>query len=204
MAAAYAIFANSGVYFKPIVIKRVEDVNGMILDRAFVFGDPRLDPLLTYEMLDMMTGVINDGTARVIRGMGFDAPAAGKTGTSTDFTDAWFTGFTTELSTSVWVGYDRIYQMYTRPPRKRGVDGGRGGAPIWAEFMKRANALYPPHEFDVPPGIKFWQVDPRTGARLPDSQFGIPVALPENIAPNSAPFLEMPETAPKSDSTESG
>jgi penicillin-binding protein 1A len=78
MAAAYAIFANGGVYYKPIVIKRVEDVNGMILDRAFVFGDPRLDPLLSYEMLDMMAGVINGGTARVIRDLGFDAPARAK------------------------------------------------------------------------------------------------------------------------------
>jgi hypothetical protein len=70
--------------------------------------------------------------------------------------------------------------------------------------MKRASALYPPREFAIPPGIRFWQVDPRTGARLPDSQSGIPVALPENIEPNSAPFWELPETAPKSDSTESG
>ncbi len=203
MAAAYAVFANNGVYYKPVIIKRVEDANGVVLDRALTFGDPRFDPRLTYQMLDMMTGVIEGGTARVIRDMGFESPAAGKTGTSTDFTDAWFTGFTTALSTSVWVGYDRIYQMYTRQPRRRGVDGARGGAPIWTEFMKRATNFYPANHFEMPPGLKIWKVDPRTGNRVLDYQYGIDVALPDNIEPVFAPFGEQPEAAP-SDTTETG
>jgi penicillin-binding protein 1A len=203
MAAAYAVFANNGVYYKPVTIKRVEDVNGVVLDRALTFGDPRFDPRLTYQMLDMMTGVIEGGTARVVRDMGFESPAAGKTGTSTDFTDAWFTGFTTALSTSVWVGYDRIHQMYTRQPRRRGVDGARGGAPIWAEFMKRATNFYPANNFEMPPGLKIWKVDPRTGNRVLDYQYGIEVALPENIVPVFAPFGEQPEAVP-SDTTETG
>jgi penicillin-binding protein 1A len=202
MAAAFAVFANNGVYHKPLVIKRVEEVNGVILDRAFVFDDPRFDPQSTYQVLDMMAGVIDGGTARVIRALGFEAPAAGKTGTSTEFTDAWFTGFTTALSTSVWVGYDRIYQMYTR--QRRGVDGARGGAPIWAEFMKRALKLYPAHEFDMPAGIRIWQVDPRTGHLVPDPQYGIPVALPDSIEPEAAPFWERPQFVPENDTTESG
>ncbi len=203
MAAAYAVFVNNGVYYKPVTIKRVEDANGVVLDRALTFGDPRFDPRLIYQMLDMMTGVIEGGTARVIRDMGFEAPAAGKTGTSTDFTDAWFTGFTTALSTSVWVGYDRVYQMYTQPPRRRGVDGARGGAPIWAEFMKRATNFYPANNFEIPPGLKIWKVDPRTGNRVLDYQYGIEVALPENIEPVFAPFGEQPEAVP-SDTTETG
>jgi penicillin-binding protein 2D len=203
MAAAYAVFANNGVYYKPITIKRVEDANGVVLDRALTFGDPRFDPRTTYQMLDMMTGVIDGGTAHVIRDMGFEAPAAGKTGTSTDFTDAWFTGFTTALSTSVWVGYDRIYQMYTRQPRRRGVDGARGGAPIWEEFMKRATSFYPANNFEMPPGLKIWKVDPRTGYRVLDYQHGIEVALPEEIVPVFAPFGEQPEAVP-SDTTETG
>jgi penicillin-binding protein 1A len=203
MAAAYAVFANNGVYYKPVTIKRVEDANGVVLDRALTFGDPRFDPRLTYQMLDMMTGVIEGGTAHVIRDMGFEAPAAGKTGTSTDFTDAWFTGFTTALSTSVWVGYDRIYQMYTRQPRRRGVDGARGGAPIWEEFMKSATSFYPANNFEMPPGLKIWKVDPRTGNRVLDYQYGIEVALPENIVPVFAPFGKQPEAVP-SDTTETG
>ncbi|MDZ7359960.1 MAG: PBP1A family penicillin-binding protein [candidate division KSB1 bacterium] len=203
MAAAYAVFANNGVYFKPITIKRVEDLNGVILDRAYVFGDTRFDPKLVYQVLNMMQGVIESGTARVIRAMGFDAPAAGKTGTSTEFTDAWFTGFTTALSVSAWVGYDRDYQMYTRQPR-RGVDGARGGAPIWTAFMKRAQTFYPPHEFEMPAGLKIWYVDPRTGLQVPDPQFGIPVALPDTMVPSMAPVWERLEAAPKSDSSETG
>jgi membrane carboxypeptidase/penicillin-binding protein len=93
--------------------------------------------------------------------------------------------------------------MYTRKPR-RGIDGGRGGAPIWTEFMKSASTFYPPQNFNLPAGIQIWQVDPRTGSPVPDSQFGIPVALPENVYPNFSPTWEQPETAPKSDSTESG
>jgi penicillin-binding protein 1A len=203
MAAAYAVFANNGIYFKPIAIKRVEDLNGVILDRAYAFGDTRFDAKLIYQMLNMMQGVVEGGTARVIRAMGFNAPAAGKTGTSTDFTDAWFTGFTTALSVSAWVGYDRDYQMYTRQPR-RGVDGARGGAPIWTEFMKRAQTFYPPNQFEMPTGLKIWHVDPRTGLQVPDPQFGIPVALPESLAPSFAPFWERLEAAPKNDSTETG
>jgi penicillin-binding protein 1A len=201
MASAYAVFANNGMYYRPIVIKRVEDVNGTVLDRAFVFGDPRVDPKLTYEMLDMMRGVIDGGTAKVIRASGFDAPAAGKTGTSTEFTDAWFTGFTTSLATSIWVGYDRVYQMYIR---RRGVDGARGAAPIWAEFMKRATKLYPVREFEIPSGIKIWQVDPRTGQLVPDPQYGIPVALPEGIEPETPSSWERPPFVPESDTTEAG
>jgi len=203
MAAAYAVFPNNGVYYKPIVIKRVEDINGVVLDRAFVFGDTRIEAKLTYQLLDMMRGVVDGGTAVRVRSLGFDAPAAGKTGTSTDYTDAWFNGFTTALSVSAWVGYDREYKMYERKPR-RGVDGARGGVPIWAEFMKRAQTFYPPQEFEMPAGLKIWYVDPVTGAQVSDPQNGIRVVLPENVQPPASPFWEQPQTVPKADSTETG
>ena len=203
MASAYAVFPNNGVYYKPIVIKRVEDINGVVLDRAFVFGDTRFEAKLTYQMLDMMRGVVDGGTASRVRSLGFDAPAAGKTGTSTDFTDAWFNGFTTALSVSAWVGYDREYKMYERKPR-RGVDGARGGVPIWTEFMKRAQTFYPPQEFEMPAGLKTWYVDPVTGGQVADPQNGLRVMLPENIQPAPLPFLEQPRNAPKADSTETG
>ena len=203
MAAAYAIFPNNGVYYKPIIIKRVEDINGVVLDRAFVFGDTRFDAKLTYQMLDMMRGVVDGGTAVRVRSLGFEAPAAGKTGTSTDYTDAWFNGFTTALSVSAWVGYDREYKMYERKPR-RGVDGARGGVPIWAEFMKRAQTFYPPQEFEMPAGLKIWYVDPVTGAQVADPENGLRVVLPENIQPPSSPLWEQPRVTPKADSTETG
>jgi penicillin-binding protein 1A len=200
MAAAFAMFANDGVYYKPIFIKRVEDANGVILDRAFVLGEGRLLAATTFEVLDMMRGVIDGGTARGIRSLGFNAPAAGKTGTSTEFTDAWFTGFTTSLSTSVWVGYDRVFQMYTR--RGRGVDGARGAAPIWANFMKQATLVYPAREFTLPEGLKMLDVDPISGKQVSDPAEGIPVAVPLDVTPDFLPFWERRAIPVDDDSTD--
>jgi len=185
MASAYAVIANNGVYHKPVFIKRVEDINGVVLDREFGFGEPRFDARACYEVLDMMRGVIDAGTGRIVRSLGFTAPAAGKTGTSSESTDAWFTGFTTALSTSVWVGYDRDYRMRTRSGR--GVDGARGAAPIWASYMKRATELYPAREFTMPEGLKQLVVDPKTGWQVVEPQEGIPVTIPEEIHPSIAP-----------------
>ena len=93
--------------------------------------------------------------------MGFDLPAAGKTGTTDDYRDAWFTGFTPTLSVSVWVGYDRGISM--RDVNRVGITGGRGAAPIWADFMIKATSGEPPREFTVPSNIRFETVDPVSG-----------------------------------------
>ncbi len=181
MASAYAVIANNGEYHRPVLIKRVEDLNGIVLDSAvslFGLGEPRFDPMQTYELLDMMMGVVDHGTGRVIRALGFTAPAAGKTGTSTEATDAWFTGFTTSLSTSVWVGYDRDFVMRTREGRE--VDGARGGAPIWANFMKRATELYPGRDFAVPGGLQSLYADPVTGHEVSNGEEGISIVVPED------------------------
>jgi len=200
MAAAFAVFANDGVYYKPVSVKRVEDANGVVLDRAFALGEGRLPAASSFETLDMMRGVIDGGTARVIRSLGFSSPAAGKTGTSTEFTDAWFTGFTTSLSTSVWVGYDRIFQMHTR--RGRGVDGARGAAPIWADFMKQATQLYPARDFSLPEGLKMLDVDPFSGKQVSDPSEGIPVAVPLEVTPEILPFWERRTVPADDDSTD--
>jgi len=203
MAAAFAVFANDGVYYKPIFIKRVEDVNGVVLDRAFVLGEGRLLATTTFQVLDMMRGVIDGGTARVIRSLGFTAPAAGKTGTSTDFTDAWFTGFTTSLSTSVWVGYDRVFQMYTkRSLGRRGVDGAKGAAPIWTNFMKRATEIYPARDFIMPEDVKMIYVDPISGKQVDHAEEGIPVVVPMELMPEFSPFWERRRFPVEDDSTD--
>ncbi|MDQ7062613.1 MAG: PBP1A family penicillin-binding protein [candidate division KSB1 bacterium] len=181
MAAAYSIFARNGEYLRPVFLKRVEDIGGMVLDRAFIFGEERLQPAISYQVLDMMRGVIEQGTGRSVRLSGFLAPAAGKTGTSTEFTDAWFTGITTSLAASVWVGYDRIYRLYTKTGR--GVTGGYGAAPIWANFMKRAMKRYPAREFRMPDGLKRIMVDPRTGWPAVDPAEGMTVVVPDNFWP---------------------
>lgn len=189
VASAYAVIANLGVYRKPVLFKRVEDLNGVVLESAIAlagFGEARFEPETSYELLDMMRGVIDNGTGRVIRAMGFNAPAAGKTGTSTEATDAWFNGFTTSLSTSVWVGYDRDHVMRTKEGRE--VDGARGGAPIWANFMKRAVELYPARDFIMPGGLQTLTVDPITGEEVSAGEGSINVVVPQNEA--RAPWVQ--------------
>jgi penicillin-binding protein 1A len=121
-----------------------------------------LDAAIAYQLVDMMRGVINEGTGVAVRRLGFNLPAAGKTGTTDDYRDAWFTGFTPTLSVCVWVGYDRGAGM--RDIKRRGITGGRAAAPIWADFMKQATSGEPPRDFIVPSGIRFEKVDPATGS----------------------------------------
>jgi penicillin-binding protein 1A len=162
MASAYATFASGGIRHAPFLIRRVEDVSGRVLQEHIITGERVLNESVTYQLVDMMAGVIDEGTGKVIRRMGFTLPAAGKTGTTNDFKDAWFTGFTPNLSTAVWVGFDRGHGM--RDKNGVGITGGRGAAPIWADFMKQATQGDPPKAFSVPPDIYFKKVNPETGS----------------------------------------
>jgi penicillin-binding protein 1A len=161
MAGAFATFAAGGIAHETFFIRRVEDFQGRILHERLMAGRRTLDPAIAFQVLDMMRAALEEGTARVVRQLGFSLPAAGKTGTTDEFNDAWFTGFTPILSVSVWVGYDRAFSM--RDTQGRGITGGRGAAPIWADFMRKATAGEPPREFPVPGNIRFAAVDPVTG-----------------------------------------
>jgi len=163
MASAFAVFANSGNYFEPFWVSRVEDAYGRVIDEHIVSGEKVLDKNIVYQVVDMMRGVLDEGTGSVIRRMGFDFPAAGKTGTTDGYKDAWFTGFTPTLSTSVWVGFDRDINLRTQ--QGGGFTGSRAAAPIWAEFMLKATEGEPYREFPIPDDIRFEQVDPVSGCR---------------------------------------
>lgn len=162
MASAFATFATGGVRHAPFWIRRVEDPLGRVLEEHIVRGERSLDASIDYQVVNMMRGVLTTGTGRVVRRAGFDLPAAGKTGTTDNFRDAWFTGFTPTLSVSVWVGYDRGVSM--RDVNGVGITGGRGAAPIWADFMIKATSGEPAREFTVPSDIHFASVDPINGA----------------------------------------
>ena len=161
MASAFSTFATGGVQHEPFWIRRIEDPLGRVLEEQIVRGQRTLDAGIGFQVVDMMRGVLTAGTGRIARRMGFDLPAAGKTGTTDDFRDAWFTGFTPTLSVSVWVGYDRGISM--RDVNGVGITGGRGAAPIWADFMIKATSGEPPREFTVPSDIRFETVDPVSG-----------------------------------------
>ncbi len=161
MASAYATFATGGIRHDAFCIRRIENSSGTVLEEHIASGEKMLAAGIAYQIEDMMSGVIDSGSGAVIRRMGFTLPAAGKTGTTNQFKDAWFTGFTPTLSTSVWVGFDQ--EKGLRDKNGVGITGGRGAAPIWAGFMLRAMEDEPPRVFAIPPEITFEDVDAVTG-----------------------------------------
>jgi penicillin-binding protein 1A len=177
MAAAFSVFANSGIRHDPFLFWRVEDAYGRVLFEHLVQADPVLDPGTAYQVVDMMKAVVDTGSGRRVRAQGFNRPCAGKTGTSNNFMDAWFTGFTPALCTSVWVGYDR--QVRLTDQHGVGITGGRGAAPIWAQFMLQATADEPERNFPVPEEIRFERIDPESGCPIDsrDPRAGITVAV---------------------------
>jgi len=176
MASSFAVFASGGIYYEPYWVSRVEDAYGRVLEEHIVSGKKVLDKSIVYQIVDMMRGVIDEGTGSVIRRMGFEFPAAGKTGTTDGYKDAWFTGFTPTLSASVWVGFDRDISL--RSSHGGGFTGSRAAAPIWAEFMRKATEGEPHREFPIPDDIHFEQVDPVSGCRAgAHTQDSIRVAL---------------------------
>ncbi len=191
MASAFCTFANGGSRHEPFWIQRVEDSMGRILEEHIVRTERTLDPSLSFQVLDMMRGVVEEGSGAVVRRRGFELPAAGKTGTTNDFKDAWFTGFTPSLGASVWVGFDKGGSL--RDARGRGITGGMGAGPIWAEFMKRATEGDPYRDFPVPGDVRFEWVDPLTG-RAPDplTRSTLRVALTHRQDRSGAPQEPLP------------
>ncbi len=138
MAAAYGTFANNGVFTEPTLVTRVVDATGDILFQHLPEQRKVLEPSQAHAVTTALEGVLTSGTAS---GNGIGRPAAGKTGTTQDETDAWFVGYTPDLVAAIWVGYATpIYDA--RSPRGRlrlvGRTGGRLTAPVWAKFMRAA------------------------------------------------------------------
>jgi penicillin-binding protein 1A len=132
ITAAYGAFANDGVVFHPILVRKVLDKDGLLLYEAKQEGQQAIRPVTAYLMADMLRGVIDGGTAYGVRQAGFTLPAAGKTGTTNDYKDAWFIGFTPTLVTGVWVGYDQPQTI-----RRNGY-AAELAVPMWTRYMKAA------------------------------------------------------------------
>jgi penicillin-binding protein 1B len=151
MSGAYTVFSNGGTRVSPSMLTSVRDARGSVL--SDYHNDPKavLDPRVAYVMTTMMQSVIDNGTGSTVRARGFTAPAAGKTGTSHD---AWFAGYTSNLLCVVWVGNDDYTDIK--------LAGGSTAAPIWAEFMKRAQKI-PQYSdmkgFPAPSGVVQVQLD---------------------------------------------
>jgi penicillin-binding protein 1B len=161
MAGAYTIFANNGVHLTPWMLASVRNPNGDIVSDFSSEGKQVLDPRVAYLTQSLLEGALNYGTASgAVRGHGFTAPAAGKTGTSHD---AWFAGYTSNLICIVWVGNDDYTDIK--------IEGAHAAAPIWTEFMKRAIQL-PQYSdvkpFSAPEGVTTARID-KTSNLLADS-----------------------------------
>ena len=163
MTTAFAAFANDGMVPAPILILRVEDVNGQTLFTAEPTAHRALSTSTAFLMSTMLADVINSGTAWSARREGFTLPAAGKTGTTNDYRDAWFVGYTPKVVTGVWVGYDM--------PRTIIANGYAAelAVPIWARYMKTATRDDKPEWFKTPGDITSATICRLSGALATDS-----------------------------------
>jgi penicillin-binding protein 1A len=151
ITSAYGAVANRGISVPPTPIRYVTDARGNLLEEHVPQGEEALSPELAYVITHMLEGVVERGTGIGASVLG--RPIAAKTGTTNDYSDAWFIGYTPSLATGVWVGYDR--------PRSLGQSetGSRVAVPIWVSYMGRVLASTPWEDFPVPEGVTLVSVD---------------------------------------------
>jgi len=184
VAVAFGTLANQGLRVTPLVVKQITDQDGKVLERRGVEVEQAIPPEDAYMVTHLLEGVLDRGTARVSRQRGFTRPAAGKTGTTNDYGDAWFVGYTPDLVAVVWVGFDQRQPL--------GLSGAQAALPIWTNFMKRATAGHPIAEFVPPPGITVVPIDPQTGLRATAQ---CPVVLEEAFYEGEEPTQLCPRHA---------
>lgn len=196
LVRAYGVFASGGHLIEPVFVVKVLDRKGNVLEYnpplpleaelrkkgiepQGKFAPQVLDEAIAYLITDMLESVIEEGTG--IRARTLERPCAGKTGTTNDYTDAWFIGYTPQLVAGVWVGFDT--------PRSlgHGETGARAALPIWLRFMKEAVRDLPPEDFPLPERVVFVRVNPETGAPASPDEAGV-----------FEPFLEGTEPTPSS------
>jgi penicillin-binding protein 1A len=162
-AYALASFPAGGKLVRRRSILRISDADGRTVEEHT--GPPlteqRLSPETAYIVTDMMKGVVEAGTGRKAQALG--RPVAGKTGTSTNYRDAWFYGFTPEIVCGVWVGRDDF------KPIGHDATGGQVSLPIWLDYMREALKGQPIRDFPLPPGVVMARANPETGEPAPPS-----------------------------------
>lgn len=152
VAQAYSTLAHLGTYRELQVVTRVENFNAQTLYVAPSNGEFRIDPDAVAQLLGMMIETMKSGTAKGVSAAGFTMPSAGKTGTTSDYKDAWFVGFTPYYLTLVWFGYD------DNTPHQ--LTGGSAGVPLWTRLMTEIHQGLPRRDFILPPTVESRLVDP--------------------------------------------
>lgn len=184
LTSSYAIFDNHGVRQDPLAILMITDSTGRTLYASDAVPEQVMKPEIAYLVTNLLKGVVERGTGWKARSLG--RPAAGKTGTTNDYRDAWFVGYTPSLVAGVWVGYDDQRSI------GRKETGARAALPIWLEFMKKAHKDVEPEDFAPPEGIIFKQVDTKTGLLSTES---CPNSLREAFLPGTEPRKYCEEEA---------
>ncbi len=160
LTSAYGVFANQGIRLDPYSIATVQDANGHALEQTLFEPRQALSKETAYLITNMLEDVIQRGTGQSAKSLG--RPIAGKTGTTNDYTDAWFIGYTPNLAVGVWVGFDDIRTLGETE------SGAHAALPIWIEFMTEALKKVQVMPFEIPDDIQFVRVDPSTGLLAAD------------------------------------
>ncbi|MEW6412869.1 MAG: PBP1A family penicillin-binding protein [Candidatus Zixiibacteriota bacterium] len=148
MVSAFSVFPNQGIHIPYRLIHKIVDRYGRVLeDNISIQKEEVLSAQTSYIMVSLMQSVVDAGTGRRARWMGFSRPAGGKTGTSSNFCDNWFIGYTPQITAGCWVGFDEKISL------GRNQDGAKNGVPVWADFMIAAHDSLPALDFEEPDGI---------------------------------------------------
>lgn len=167
--SAFTVFPNKGIRVKPYFIDRIEDKEGNVLEEVKVESEEVISPQIAYMMTYLLQGIIQRGTAQAAAFLAKDKPLAGKTGTTDEYTDAWFVGFSPSLCAGVWVGHEK-----KKIPIGERQSGAVAALPVWIEFFQKIieeekgrteeEGVEPvEEEFEIPPNLTFVEIDRKTG-----------------------------------------
>ena len=192
LTSAYSAFANLGSMTKPTVIRNIKSRQGKVLFTAEPETTQPISSATAHIMTSLMQSVVQNGTATKIKSL--KRPVAGKTGTTNNFVDAWFIGYTPELVTGVWVGKDKD------KPLGKNETGSRAAIPIWLQFMQKALANKPITNFPVSSDIQFIKVQPESGkpAKYRDIGSSFELFSQDFLPEREQPFPLQPQQSEES------
>jgi len=152
LTAAFAVFPNSGYRVRPRGLVSVVNASGETVHQVHIEREKILPDPVAFQMVSMLQDVVNRGTGAAVRAQGIRGPVGGKTGTTSEYRDAWFVGFNSSVVVGVWVGYDQPQ------PIGDNASGARTALPIWADFMRRTVRRLPAQSFSAPDDLRTEQM----------------------------------------------
>ncbi len=175
LTGAYQVFANLGVRCEPYLVEKVVDARGNVLEENAPSCEEVLPPQETRVLVDMLRAVILEGTG--VSAKNIPRTIAGKTGTTDDYMDAWFVGFSPHIVAGVWVGYDTKVSIGSR------MSGARAALPVWKNFMGIASLRYPDEDFPLPEGTIVVPINPQDYVRADETCPGVNMVFVEGTEP---------------------